>query len=301
MLSSFSGCLFRLMRSSSMRQQWYVLSAGMKRIADLLFVDNLVGTKYSFVEDTKLLVKTDLTILLKEIFNKEWEPPTESSVHRSRVLQRKIVVTLGLAALEATEAGNLKLKLGGVALGDSWISPKDFVFSRDPLLKDVPWSCLLYDPYWWWGVHLVIRYWWQIHCSLENWWCWWGQQLWREGQRCLVWDHYLRRNSTLKKLWLSDWKLAKIPWITVYEITVRLINYTKRGKKLWNLFHLQPRRDQKGELQILHWCPIRLEMTVRNPSEIAYQSKPSNKVLSWSKLLQKMSMKLFGNILMLTQ
>ena len=43
----------------------------MKRIADLLFVDNLVGTKYSFVEDTKLLVKTDLTILLKEIFNKE--------------------------------------------------------------------------------------------------------------------------------------------------------------------------------------------------------------------------------------
>ena len=43
----------------------------MKRIADLLFVDNLVGTKYSFVEETKLLVKTDLTILLKEIFNKE--------------------------------------------------------------------------------------------------------------------------------------------------------------------------------------------------------------------------------------
>ena len=43
----------------------------MKRIADLLFVDNLVGTKYSFVEDTKLLVKTDLTILSKEIFNKE--------------------------------------------------------------------------------------------------------------------------------------------------------------------------------------------------------------------------------------
>ena len=43
----------------------------MKGIADLLFVDNLVGTKHSFVEDTKLLVKTDLTILLKEIFNKE--------------------------------------------------------------------------------------------------------------------------------------------------------------------------------------------------------------------------------------
>uniref|UniRef100_F6HCF8 Uncharacterized protein n=1 Tax=Vitis vinifera TaxID=29760 RepID=F6HCF8_VITVI len=44
-----------------------------------------------------------------------------------------------------------------------------------------------------------------------------------------------------------------------------------------------------------------MEMTVRNPSETAYQSKPSNKVLSWSKLLQKTSMKLFGNILMLTR
>ncbi|KAF9602881.1 hypothetical protein IFM89_031827 [Coptis chinensis] len=33
------------------------------------------------------------------------------------------------------------------------------------------------------------------------------------------------------------------------EITVQLINYTKNGKKFWNLFHLQPMRDQKGELQ----------------------------------------------------
>nr|7QF3_AAA Chain AAA, miniSOG (R57Q mutant) [Arabidopsis thaliana] len=33
------------------------------------------------------------------------------------------------------------------------------------------------------------------------------------------------------------------------EITVQLINYTKSGKKFWNLLHLQPMRDQKGELQ----------------------------------------------------
>ncbi|KAF0890558.1 hypothetical protein E2562_003770, partial [Oryza meyeriana var. granulata] len=33
------------------------------------------------------------------------------------------------------------------------------------------------------------------------------------------------------------------------EITVQLLNYTKSGKKFWNLFHLQPMRDQKGELQ----------------------------------------------------
>ncbi|KAH7300514.1 hypothetical protein KP509_24G066200 [Ceratopteris richardii] len=33
------------------------------------------------------------------------------------------------------------------------------------------------------------------------------------------------------------------------EITVQLLNYTKSGKRFWNLFHLQPMRDQKGELQ----------------------------------------------------
>ncbi|CAM8889694.1 unnamed protein product [Rhodiola kirilowii] len=33
------------------------------------------------------------------------------------------------------------------------------------------------------------------------------------------------------------------------EVTVQLINYTKTGKKFWNVFHLQPMRDQKGEVQ----------------------------------------------------
>nr|AML78570.1 putative LOV domain-containing protein [Verbascum arcturus]AML79396.1 putative LOV domain-containing protein [Verbascum sp. BC-2016] len=33
------------------------------------------------------------------------------------------------------------------------------------------------------------------------------------------------------------------------ELTVQLINYTKSGKKFWNMFHLQPMHDQKGELQ----------------------------------------------------
>nr|AML78320.1 putative LOV domain-containing protein [Cyperus papyrus] len=33
------------------------------------------------------------------------------------------------------------------------------------------------------------------------------------------------------------------------DVTVQLINYSKSGKKFWNLFHLQPMRDQKGEVQ----------------------------------------------------
>ncbi|RAL46120.1 hypothetical protein DM860_006274 [Cuscuta australis] len=36
---------------------------------------------------------------------------------------------------------------------------------------------------------------------------------------------------------------------TQTDVTVQLINYTKTGKKFWNLFHLQPMRDQRGEVQ----------------------------------------------------
>ncbi|RVW18672.1 Retrovirus-related Pol polyprotein from transposon 17.6 [Vitis vinifera] len=59
----------------------------MKRRADLVSVDNSGGTGYNFVDDTKLLVKTgveaavDLTTLLKEIFNKERKPPSETNKH----------------------------------------------------------------------------------------------------------------------------------------------------------------------------------------------------------------------------
>ncbi|KAL8128997.1 hypothetical protein V2J09_018152 [Rumex salicifolius] len=36
---------------------------------------------------------------------------------------------------------------------------------------------------------------------------------------------------------------------TETEVTMQLINYTKTGKKFWNVFHLQPMRDHKGEVQ----------------------------------------------------
>ncbi|XP_031274179.1 serine carboxypeptidase-like 51 [Pistacia vera] len=67
------------------------------RKADLLSVDNPMGTEYSYVEDSdsKLFVKTnveaatDLTALLEELFN-ENEKLQKSSVHCGRVLWRKI-------------------------------------------------------------------------------------------------------------------------------------------------------------------------------------------------------------------
>ncbi|XP_019185678.1 PREDICTED: serine carboxypeptidase-like 51 [Ipomoea nil] len=111
--------------------------------ADLLFVDCPVGTGYSYVEDTKQFVKTDweaatdLTTLLIEVFNSNESLQKSPLYIVAESYGGKFAVTLGLSTLEAIEAGKLKLKLGGVALGDSWISPEDFVFSWGPLLKDV--------------------------------------------------------------------------------------------------------------------------------------------------------------------
>lgn len=113
------------------------------RKADLLFVDNPVGTGYSFVEDKDLLVKTDeeaatdLTTLLIEIFNRNETLQKSPLYIVAESYGGKYAVTLGLSAIKAIEAKKLKLILGGIALGDSWISPEDFVVSWGPLLKDV--------------------------------------------------------------------------------------------------------------------------------------------------------------------
>ncbi|PIN21965.1 Serine carboxypeptidase [Handroanthus impetiginosus] len=113
------------------------------RKADLLFVDNPVGTGYSFVEDTNLFVKTDyeaaddLTTLLIEVFNRNETLQKSPLYIVAESYGGKFAVTVGLSALKAIESGKLKLLLGGIALGDSWISPEDFVFSWGPLLKDV--------------------------------------------------------------------------------------------------------------------------------------------------------------------
>ncbi|XP_027120538.1 serine carboxypeptidase-like 51 [Coffea arabica] len=114
--------------------------------ADLLFVDYPVGTGYSFVEDVKnttLFVKSDVeaakdgTKFLTEFFNRNLTLQKSPLFIVAESYGGKFAVTLALSALKAIEAGKLKLNLGGVALGDSWISPEDFTSSWAPLLKDV--------------------------------------------------------------------------------------------------------------------------------------------------------------------
>ncbi|XP_078439749.1 serine carboxypeptidase-like 51 [Wolffia australiana] len=113
------------------------------QFADLLFVDNPVGTGYSFVEDEAALVKTDeevgkdLVVFLRKVFNGRDELRQSPLFIVAESYGGKYAVSLALAAVDAIRAGQLKLRLGGVALGDSWISPEDFVFAWGPLLGDV--------------------------------------------------------------------------------------------------------------------------------------------------------------------
>ncbi|GKV10206.1 hypothetical protein SLEP1_g21606 [Rubroshorea leprosula] len=105
--------------------------------ADLLFVDSPVGTGFSYVEDEKLLVRTDedaatdLTTLLKKLFNSNETLQKSSLYIFGESYGGKFAVTLGLSAIKAIEAGQLKLQLGGIVLGNSWISPEDFVVSSE--------------------------------------------------------------------------------------------------------------------------------------------------------------------------
>ncbi|CAI0398047.1 unnamed protein product [Linum tenue] len=112
-------------------------------VADLLFVDSPVGTGYSFVEENEALVKTDveaasdLTVLLQNLYNRDEKLQQSPLYIVAESYGGKFAVTLGLSALKAIDSGKLKAKLGGIALGDSWISPEDFVLSWGPLLGSV--------------------------------------------------------------------------------------------------------------------------------------------------------------------
>ncbi|KAK3124137.1 hypothetical protein QOZ80_8AG0641020 [Eleusine coracana subsp. coracana] len=115
--------------------------------ADLLFVDNPVGTGFSFVEggDPNLMVRTDaeaaddLTTLLCSLYRDNNNARLRGSPLYivAESYGGKFAVTTALKALKAIQEDRLHANIAGVALGDSWISPIDFVVSWGPLLYQV--------------------------------------------------------------------------------------------------------------------------------------------------------------------
>ncbi|KFO34999.1 retinoid-inducible serine carboxypeptidase [Fukomys damarensis] len=108
--------------------------------ASLLFVDNPVGTGFSYVNTSDAyaknlaMVASDMLVLLKTFFNCHKEFQTVPFYIFSESYGGKMAAGIGLELHKAVQEGAIKCNFSGVALGDSWISPVDSVLSWGPYL-----------------------------------------------------------------------------------------------------------------------------------------------------------------------
>ncbi|KAL6885498.1 hypothetical protein ACP4OV_010277 [Aristida adscensionis] len=108
--------------------------------ADLIFIDSPVGVGYSYVEDSSALVKTDMQTakdvaeLLKALTVEIRTLQSSPLFLVGESYGGKVAAITGVLLARAIHSGTLKITLGGVVLGDSWISPDDFALSYPGLL-----------------------------------------------------------------------------------------------------------------------------------------------------------------------
>lgn len=110
--------------------------------AHVLFVDNPVGTGFSYVEkggsfatDNKQ-IGVDLVVLLEGVLEAK---PALAGSPITIVCESyggKMGVAFAEELLAVKPANKPKIKLNGLALGDSWISPVSYVLAWGPLLND---------------------------------------------------------------------------------------------------------------------------------------------------------------------
>ncbi|XP_072298510.1 retinoid-inducible serine carboxypeptidase [Eucyclogobius newberryi] len=117
--------------------------------ASMLFVDNPVGTGFSYTDREEAFatnvstVATDMLVLLKSFFNTKAEFQTIPFYIFSESYGGKMAAAISLELTMAIAQGSLKCNFAGVALGDSWISPLDSVLTWGPYLYT---TSLLDDP-----------------------------------------------------------------------------------------------------------------------------------------------------------
>ncbi|KAJ8345401.1 hypothetical protein SKAU_G00295940 [Synaphobranchus kaupii] len=117
--------------------------------ANLLFVDNPVGTGYSYTDTEDALTKdvamiaADMIVLLQSFFDSKAEFQSTPFYIFSESYGGKMAAAIALELTKAIKKGAVKCNFAGVALGDSWISPMDSVITWGPYL----YSTSLLDDY----------------------------------------------------------------------------------------------------------------------------------------------------------
>ncbi|TKR58871.1 hypothetical protein L596_030259 [Steinernema carpocapsae] len=103
--------------------------------ADLLFIDNPVGTGFSFTTDPNGYTK-NIDEICDDLlaFFKFWGPRHVSATNKpfyifSESYGGKMTAAFGDLLYKKIQSGEVKMNFKGVALGDSWISPADYVNS----------------------------------------------------------------------------------------------------------------------------------------------------------------------------
>lgn len=108
--------------------------------ASVLFVDNPVGTGYSYTDTPDALTKdvaavaSDMLVLLTKFFSQKEEFQNIPFYIFSESYGGKMAAAIALELTKAISSGDIKCNFAGVALGDSWISPLDSVMTWGPYL-----------------------------------------------------------------------------------------------------------------------------------------------------------------------
>ncbi|EEC70535.1 hypothetical protein OsI_01665 [Oryza sativa Indica Group] len=111
--------------------------------ADLIFVDHPVGVGYSYADDPSALATTDLQAATDAAELIRALPGEIPALKRSPLYLvgesygGKLAAIIGVSLTKSIHAGDLDLTLGGVVIGDGWISPADFSLTYARLLDDV--------------------------------------------------------------------------------------------------------------------------------------------------------------------
>lgn len=111
------------------------------QVASLLFVDNPVGTGYSYVDDKKAYthdvagIAADMMVTLTTFFMKKSPQFQEVPFYIfSESYGGKMTAAISQALYQNIQAGNITCNFKGLAMGDSWISPIDSTVTWAPYL-----------------------------------------------------------------------------------------------------------------------------------------------------------------------